>query len=186
MERADVLANRLKELRTGLGLDAPDLPVLPDDPLCTAFWIWKGDSPEQRRELLVGRLRYRIEQLEDDDERAALAVAYRLHPDYQQDTVDARRVRFAAASGCAKMTIQRREEKGIRRIATELVLDLADPVQFFGRKNTNVYIVFGRPMAKWRAWSVVLALTLMALAVGFFAGMAWFAYITTGYRGWFQ
>ena len=181
MERAEVLARRLKELRTDVGLDALDLPLLPDDPLCAAFWIWKGDPPEKRRELLIGRLRYRIEQLEDEEEREALLVAFRLHPDpdYHKDgqKLKDRRETLEKKMGYTYRTLQRREDTAIERIANGLVADLADPLPFFGRRITNVYLIFGRPMAKWRARIIVAVFSLLALGV-FLMFLVWLGWKT--------
>lgn len=172
VDRTKVLMKRLIELRAGLGLDEPDLPVLPEDPLCAAFWIWKGNPPEKRRELLIGRLRYRIEQLEDERVRAAVVVAYRLHPDYQQEGNLDRRKAYAKKLRVSAETVRRDEEKGFQRIANDLVNDLADdPIFLFGRKTKNVYMPFNRPMAKCTAWILVIGTVLFIAAIGFATGM---------------
>ncbi|MGA5426629.1 hypothetical protein ACPCVL_07495 [Streptomyces koyangensis] len=174
MERADILAKRLKELRIGMGWFEP-FPLLPDDPLCVALHVYKGHPAARREDEFKGRLKYRIDQLDNEPEREALLVAYNLHPGYKKSAdgkdldLDRRRIRYAQALGREKKTIIRREDSAIDKLAQELALEPAAPPLVFGRRFTrkphNVYLIGGRPMAKSHARLFGCALAFVAFIV---------------------
>lgn len=190
MDWAEVLEKRLKDLREWkLGLEHPELPVWPEDPLCTALWIWRSDPDEQRRAIVARRLRYRIECLENEEERESLLVAFRLHPDAdyqrQEDLKSRREILEQKRHYGGYRTIQRREDGGIRQIAADLARGMGDPIPFFGRNSARFLIVGGRPMGVWRAWLAAALVFLLVFGIGFWVGAAWFARNAEGYHGFF-
>ncbi|NUL28420.1 hypothetical protein HRW09_02310 [Streptomyces lunaelactis] len=178
MERAVILANRLKELREGRGWFEP-FPLLPDDPLCVALWVHKRLPADRREDEFKGRLKYLIDNLDDETEREALLVAYNLHPDYKKGPsgsdliLNARRKRYAEKLGLKDdRTVRRREDSAIEKLAQKLALEPAAPPLVFGKRFTrkphNVYLFGGRPMAKSHArlFGAALALTVLVVVLG--------------------
>ncbi|MEV6871471.1 hypothetical protein [Amycolatopsis sp. NPDC051128] len=179
MDWAETIEKRLKDLREWkLGLEHPELPVWAEDPLCIAFGIWRSDPQEERRRAVARRLRYQIEQLENEEEREALLVIFLLHrdPDYSKamKLEDRRKMLEDKKHYGGDRTIKRRENDGISRIASKLARSMVDSSLVFGRrklKDRKFYIVDGRPMARWMAWMVVIVWTVMVAGAGFAAGM---------------
>jgi hypothetical protein len=172
VERAEILAKRLKALRAGLGLDEPVLALAPDDPLCTAMRLQEGLSSAERKDELRASLTEGIGTLEDEREREALRVAYRLHPNYQEQKTESRRAHLAEKHGCSTKTIERYENAGIEQLAQKLARPLSAEIlpPFVWRKTENVYVIRGTPIPKWYVHVGVPVLLAILVVCAFFLG----------------
>ncbi|GLZ30649.1 hypothetical protein Lesp02_28380 [Lentzea sp. NBRC 105346] len=172
MERAEILAKRLKALRVGLGLDEPVLALAPDDPLCTAMRLPERLSATERKEALRESLTEGIGTLEDEQEREALSVAYRLHPGHQERKLELRRASLAERYGRNVKTVERYENAGIDRLAQKLARPITTEIfpPFVWRKTENVYVIRGTPIPKWYVHVAVPLLLVILLVCAFFLG----------------
>lgn len=121
MDRVVDIYKQLKAIREGAGIADPKLPDRARRELREALQIGSGVTDGELRELLEARLLPFINDVRDEQERDAILVSYRLHPDYRQETTTARREALSKQWNFSSDAIRKhREDKALLAIATRL------------------------------------------------------------------
>lgn len=128
MDRVVDLYKQLQAIREGAGINDPKLPNRARRELREALQIDSGVTDGELRGLLEERLLPFINDVQDEQERIATLVSYRLHPDYQQETTSGRREALARKWHISPHTVRRhREDKAFLDIAARLVKETRQP-----------------------------------------------------------
>lgn len=175
-ERAKVVEAWLKSMRAGVGLDEPDYLLSPQHPVCIGLKVPAKWSADKRRSTVRQKLIELIDHLEDERQREAARVAYRLHPNYQVAKNTNRRKAYAKDVGWDFRTVERDENKAIGELAR--VIGKGPKPLFPGRRFRVA--PSGVLIPVWFIRFIKIYLTFGALGIGILAA----AYVGARF-GWF-